>query len=365
MKLALLTGCYPPGACGVGDYVALLADALNNIGIDTHVVTSGDWRLLCAFTMHRKFSAEHFDIVQIHYPSLGFGTNLGPQGIALLRNCVVSLHEASQSHPLRKLALLPFGIRPEHVIVFSQFERAFVLKWAPWLAAVTSIIPPPSNIRKSPYRGPRNLEEIISFGLIRPGRGHDEILKLGSLIKAANLPLRIRVIGTPQSDKFVPYFDALRQQSASLPIIWDSGLSEHEVAGKLASSSIAYLPYPNGAAELRSTLKAALLNGLAIVTTRGAHTPRNLGGVVEFSATPEEALRAIRFLIDNPQRRAVMGARARRYVKDWTWKRTAERHAEIYEGIVLHHRSRAQLESSVPTVSNNGTRSGEPRNANS
>jgi len=334
MKVALLTGPCPQGACGVGDYVALLADALNAIGVESHVITSGDWGLSHAFAMHRTLRAEKFDVVQIHYPSLGFGTRLGPQGLALLRNCVVTLHEASQSHPLRKLALLPFSIRSQHVIFFSSFERDYAVRWAPWISAVSSIIPPPSNIRRCDSTGTRSVDEILCFSLIRPGRGHDDILKLGSLIKAAGLPLKIRVIGTLQSQSFVPYFEALRQESALLPIMWDSGLSEDEVAQRFASSSIAYLPYPNGASELRSTLKTALLNGLAVVTTRGNHTPQNLEGVVKFCANPDDALAHIQYLINNPQERTVLGSRAIEYVKDWTWERTASRHAEIYEHLV-------------------------------
>jgi len=345
MKVALLTGSCPQGACGVGDYVALLADALNAIGIEGRMITSGDWRLSHALAMHRALRAQSFDVVQIHYPSLGFGARLGPQGIALLLNCVVSFHEASQSHPLRKLALLPFVVRAQHLIFFSSFERDFALSWAPWISGVSSIIPPPSNIRKFSSTGPRSLDEILCFSLIRPGRGHDDILKLASLIKAAGLGLRIRFVGTPQSESFVPYFEALRQQSASLPIVWDSGLSEDEVARRFASSSIAYLPYPNGASELRSTLKTALLNELAVVTTRGDHTPQSLDGVVRFCATPEEALSTIRFLIDNPKERAILGDRAGEYVKEWTWERTASRHAEIYERLV-----RAQRQTSGPIV---------------
>ena len=334
MKVALLTGACPAGACGVGDYALLLNESLRNIGIDSRLITTGDWNVRSAVARHREFHAHNFDIVQIHYPSLGFGKRLGPQAIGLLRKCVVTLHEASHSHPLRQIALIPFTVRPHHVILFSSFERDFILKWAPWLSDVCSIIPPPSNIRKSSYSGPRSLNEIICFGLIRPGRGHEDVLKLARLVKAADVPMRIRVIGTPQSSDFIPYFENLQQESASLPIIWDSGRSEEEVARILASSSIAYLPYPDGAAELRSTLKAALLNGLAVVTTRGKHTPDSLNGVVEFCRTSEEALGIIQFLTANPEARAILSSRASEYVKDWTWELTAERHAEIYERIV-------------------------------
>jgi glycosyltransferase involved in cell wall biosynthesis len=334
MKIALVTGPFPRGECGVGDYVVLLAEALNARGIQTHIIDSGNWKLLNSLELHRGLRRQEFDLVQIHYPSLGFGTNLGPQAVALLRKCVVTLHEASQSHLLRKLALFPFSLRPHHVIFFSNFERNFGLRWAPWISGISSVIAPPSNIRKFAYDGPRDLSEIVFFGLIRPGNGHESLIEFAMLLKASGLPLRIRAIGSPQSAKFAPYFEDLRKRAEGLPIIWDHGLSEEQIGERLARSCLAYLPYPGGAAELRSTLKAALLNGLAVITRRGTQTPSNLEGVVKFCDSPHEALETARFLLGSPEERAILARRATEYVHEWTWERTAELHEGIYRGVL-------------------------------
>ncbi len=329
MKIAFLTGPCPPGECGVGDYVVLLAEALNEIDVRTEIVTVHDWTIVEAIRVHRKL--KEFDVVQIHYPSLGIGTKLGPQLNALLRRSVIVLHEGSQVHILRQLALYPFSVFPKHVVFFSEFERRFGIRWAPWISSITSVIPPPSNIRECEYHGPRDLNEIVAFGLIRPGRGHEQVVQLAELIKLSNAPFRIRVIGTPQSSEFVSYFDGLRANSANLPIVWDSGLSEQQVAERLTRAAIAYLPYPDGAAELRSTLKAALLHKLAIVTTQGRHTPHNLADVVCFAQTPAEALIAIRRIQENPQLQEALSRKAAAYVKDWTWDASARSYARLYE----------------------------------
>ncbi len=344
MKIGLVVGQFPRGQCGVGDYVDLLAEALRARDIEAHVVDSGDWRLLKSREVYRSLQNQNFDLVQIHYPALGFGSKFGPQMLSLLRRCVICLHEGSQAHPLRRLAMLPFSVRPWHVIFFSNFERDFGVKRVPWISGISSVIPPPSNIRKIHYDGPRDLQEVVSFGLIRPGNGHNALLEFAALLKASALPLCLRVVGSPQSSKFVPYFEELRRRADGLPIIWDHGLSEQQVADRLARASLAYLPYPGGAAELRSTLKAALLNGLAIVTTRGRQTPSNLHGVVRFCGNPEEALAEIRFLLENPAERASMAERASQYVKNWTWERTAELHAEIYERVLGHTAPQSELE---------------------
>ena len=116
MKVAFVTGPCPPAECGVGDYTACLGKALQICGSETQVITAGDWNLLGALAVSRRLRQQKFDIVHIEYPTVGFGYKLGPQALSLLRSSVLTIHEASQRRILRKLALYPFAIRPEHVI---------------------------------------------------------------------------------------------------------------------------------------------------------------------------------------------------------------------------------------------------------
>src|ERR1700719_4557504 len=157
MKVALVTGPCPPGGCGVGDYTMCLGNALKASGIETHVITSGDWNLLGVFKESRRLREQKFDIVHIEYPTVGFGTQLGSQGLSLLQSCVVTIHEASQRHILRKLALLPFAVRPEYMIFTNRFERRFAMTWAPWIACASSVIPVGSNIAVAAQGSSRTL----------------------------------------------------------------------------------------------------------------------------------------------------------------------------------------------------------------
>src|SRR5437899_6377638 len=141
MKVALLTGPRPPGECGVGDYTVCLGNALKASGVDTHVIASDNWDLLSVLGSSRLLKKQNFDIVHIEYPTVGFRYTLGPQALSLLRACVITIHEASQRHILRKLALIPFAVRPKHIIFTSSPERLFATKWAPWIARSSSVIP--------------------------------------------------------------------------------------------------------------------------------------------------------------------------------------------------------------------------------
>ena len=187
MKVALIIGVCPPGLCGVGDYTACLDKALRIRGVESHVIASEDWNVSSVLRVRRNLREHNFDIVHIEYPTVGFGARLGPQALSLLRGCVVTIHEASQRHFLRKLALFPFSVRPEHIIFTSSFERQFATKWAPWISSVSSVIPVGSNIGVGARKGPRNLSEVVYFGLIMPGKGVEKVVELSRLIKSAGL----------------------------------------------------------------------------------------------------------------------------------------------------------------------------------
>ncbi|MGA3323253.1 MAG: hypothetical protein ABSF45_02180 [Terriglobia bacterium] len=337
MKVALVTGPCPPGGCGVGDYTICLAKALSAGGVETRVITSGDWSLLGIFKVLRNLREQKFDIVHIQYPTLGFGYKLGPQALSLLRSCVVTLHEASQRRIWRKLSLLPFMVRPKHLVFTSDFERRYVTTRIPWVARISSIVPVPSNIRAFPHERSRNLGEIVYFGLISPGKGLEEVVELSRLIKSGVLPLRVRIIGGRRLEH-IKYLEKLRSETADRPVIWDLDLSEEQVAEKLASSAVAYLPFPDGASERRTSLKAALANGVAVVTTLGSQTPGDVQSFLKFAGSPREALIAARSLLESPEERAKLARNAGQYLRQCTWERVAELHLAVYRNLLSSKR---------------------------
>lgn len=342
MKAALLCGPCPPGACGIGDYTVCLARALSLKGVQAHVISSGNWNLLGAINRDAGSRGASFDVLHIQYPTVGFGWALAPQGLSLLQRCVVTIHEATRAHILRKLALLPFSIRPKQLIFTSECERQFALKWAPWISEVSCVIPITSNIGAVEEPSKRSLDEILYFGLIMPKKGLESVIALGELVKASRLPFRIRIMGS-SPPKYAAYFEELKSKTSTLPIIWDHELSEHEVAKRLASSSIAYLPYPDGVSERRATFKAALLNGVTVITTRGQHTPSSFEELVSFCANPEEALAAAQFLSGNPVQRGRLADRARGYARQFTWDSIAEAHLALYQRTLSAECSRERI----------------------
>jgi glycosyltransferase involved in cell wall biosynthesis len=333
VKVALVTGPSPAGRCGVSDYTGCLVKALRASGVEAGVVGFDSWKLGSAPRVRSYLREQAYDLVHIQYPTAGFGTRLGPQGLAILEPCVVTLHEASGVHVLRQLALLPFTIRPQHLIFTSDFERDFVVRWMPRVSRFSSVIPIGSNIGVATGEGPRNLGEIVHFGLVMPKKGLEDVIQLAEIIKSKELSFRIRILGAVPA-KHVQYFKALQARASTLPIIWDYELDEQQVASKLAAASIAYLPYPDGASERRATLTAVAQNGVAVITTRGPHTPSQLDKAVMFCKSPEDALAAATFLASNPEPRAKLVHEAHRYARQFAWERIAELHGALYRQLL-------------------------------
>jgi glycosyltransferase involved in cell wall biosynthesis len=339
MRVALICGPCSPGACGVGDYTRCLANALNAIAIETHVIASGNWRLHNSFAMYRRVRSLNPDLVHIQYPSRGFATHLGPQAFALLQRCVITLHESRQSHLFRKLAEFPFSIRSKHVIFPSEFERSFATRWAPWISQTSSVLGVPSNMEVGESTPARTVNEIVHFGLIMPNKGLEDVIQMGALIRASALPLRIRIIGAVHP-KYARYFETLRSQSSDLPITWENDLAKKQIENRLAASAVAYLPYPDGASEKRATLKAALINGVAVVTTRGPQTPPDLDGCAGFAQTPQQALIAAMNLLGSAEERSKLTAYGEQYARRYTWERIAQQHSALYAKVLDRNEAR-------------------------
>jgi glycosyltransferase involved in cell wall biosynthesis len=253
--------------------------------------------------------------------------------LSLLLPCVITLHEISQQHILKQISLLPFSMRSLHVIFTNIYEQNFALRWVPWIRNRSSVIPIGSYIGVTDHEGHRDVEEIVNFGLIRPNKGLEDVLALAALSQKQKLNFRFRILGKPLP-KYMGYFLSLQNQSISLPITWDIGLSESAIAQLLSRSRVAYMPFPDGASERRSSLLALLANGVATITTRGMHTPPTLDDAVYYVRGPEQAMLAIQKINSDRDLRARLSKNGRIFANGYTWETIAARHIALYKKIL-------------------------------
>ncbi len=333
MRVVLITGPCEPGKCGVGDYSRMLAGALRKAGVQVEIVSGGEWRLAKLPSLLRLLRQTAADIVHFQYPTAGFGNKLGVQGAFLASPGVVTIHEARCAHMLRKLSLYSFALRAKHMIFTSEGEREFALRWAPWIGERSSVIPIGSNIEGGDGSLRREPHEIVYFGLVMPNKGIEDVLALAQLLRNNGKQFCLRIVGSYRREH-VGYVKELRRRSEGLPVLWEENLPSGEVKQRLSAARIAYLPFPDGASERRGSLKAALTNGVAVITTRGLHTPAELDSVVRFCGSPAEAYRMICELSVNTSDADDLGKRARIYAQRFSWEVIAQSHMSVYQMLV-------------------------------
>lgn len=339
MKIAMITGSYPPNVCGAGDYTERLMNSLEQRGHSIEVITGGGWGLSDAPAMLKRIEAYDADIVHLQYPTVGYGRKLGPQLIALVERGIVTIHEASQTHILRRLALFPL-LCSRHIVFTNCFEREYVGGIAPWVRQRSSIIPIGSNMARGRTDGERRLNEVIYFGLIRPAKGLEQVLDLAGMMKQRTSGMTVRIVGLALKEH-EKYLDGLRRKTSDLPVVWDLGLSDQEAADRLAKAAIAYAPFPDGASGRRGSLLALLANGVVTVTTRGTQTPSVLDRVVEFAASPVEAMSIVETLRGDGMRRGTLSEQGMRYAAGFSWPDIADRHIRVYQSVLAQCRARS------------------------
>ncbi len=333
MKIAIITGSYPPDTCGIGDYTAQLVNALVKKGTATEVICRENWSLRNISEVLKSIHAVKPDIIHIQYPTAGFGKKLTPQLLSLMMPSVITIHEVTKAHILRKLSLYPFAIRSRHIVFTTPFERSFSIRSAPWISGRSSVIPVGSSIRTAPENSVRDHDCIVYFGLFRPNKGIEDVFTLASLVKKRGLPFFVRMVGKPFPEGS-DYSRELYRRSKELPIEWDIDLPEDSIAGLLAQSGTAYMPFPDGASGRRTSLLALLANGVATITTRGSHTPDALDRSVLFAENPEKALRMAETIRADGDLRKRLSDNGRAYAELFSWDTIAARHIQLYENLL-------------------------------
>ncbi len=328
MKVMLITGSYPPDVCGTADYTARLEESLQSLGVEAEVFYRKQWGVAHVRSLLREIDRSQPDLLHMQYPTTGYGWKLGPQAIGTLKPLIVTLHEASQSHILRQFSLYPFLLRSRHFIFTNPYERAHVERLAPWIAGRSTEIPIGCNLPIMAKQIKQN-GIITCFSIIRPDKGLEDIIEAARLVKAQGSSVRMRVTGAVMP-RYADYFHNLKAASESLPIDWITGLDDDTLSRVLAETSLAYLPFPDGASERRSSLVAMLMNQACVLTTVGDHTPEEMRPGIIAVASPKEAVARAEALFREPEQMEQVAARGAAYAQRFSWNAIGRQHLNVY-----------------------------------
>jgi glycosyltransferase involved in cell wall biosynthesis len=332
MKVVLISGSYPPDVCGVADYTERLYESFKEADVDISVYTDKPWNLRKALAVDRELSSIKADIYHMQYPATGYGWKLGPQLLSLMRPMVMTIHECSQAHMLRQLSLLFFSIRAHKVIFTNDYERRYAQRFAPWIKGRSTVIPIGNNIPLAPAIGTPD-SVVTCFTLIRPQKGIEQVLELARLFKASGSNIRVRIVGAVLSGS-EKYYARTREEARDLPVDWCIGMEGARLATALAETRVAYLPFPDGASERRSSLIAMLANAAAVITTRGLHTPKDLEEAVLFADSPMAAKSLAEDIFNDDDRQHTLRQAALKYAVRYSWASIRSEHLSVYRQVV-------------------------------
>lgn len=352
LRVAMVSGNRPPDACGVGDYTESLSMALAEAGVQVELVnspgpdsgkgqgrahdrTGARWGFARGAALLRQVAQMRPDIVHLQYPTAAYGAGLAPQVLSMTNiPLVVTLHEASGVHVLRKAALYPFLIRAQALVATTSYEAAYLRRLYPPSVKRTQVVPIGSSIPAA-VRSVVTSVDIVYFGLIAPRKGIEDFLTAAAISRSQDLPWRFVVLGKVATGAG-SFFDRLRREFSEVGVAWDLNRGASEVAQVLSTSAAAYLPFPDGASGRRSSLAATLLNGVPTITTVGPATPMELvdGKNVLFASTPIEAIRRLGELDTSPRLARSLSAGASRLGESMRWDSIAAGHLSVYSKLL-------------------------------
>ena len=384
VRVAFVTGEFPPMRGGMGDYTRELGIALTHLGYQVHVVTHvqaraatqdprvaahlrvhpiiprWNWQGLRRVLAHLRQLRPH--IVHIQYQTAAYGMHpaintlpwlarsfLPHARVALTYHDLLVPYLFPKAGPLRRW-ITYFPARHAHLVIVTNAEDEQTLRRVGLTPARIPIGPnvhplPVSAEEVSAFRRARGIPAgarvVGYFGFLNRSKGADILVRALDLLAREGRDVHLLMLGE-QVGASDPTNRAYREEVEELVarlgmqarVHWTGYLDEARLSAGFAACDVVALPYRDGASLRRGTLQAALVHAAAIVTT----TPRVPQGAnfdtAMYFVPPEDprALAAgIAYLLDHPDVREALRQRARVLSQHFTWEKIAMKHTQAYQ----------------------------------
>jgi len=295
----LITGTFPPGKCGVGDYSYSLAKALTH-DRDVHVavLTSAfcgngkaperfevypvidQWRLVEALKVIKIVRRWSPDIVHIQYPSQGYGKRLLPWFLPMIAylmgaRVVQTWHEGYSRR--NAVGFLLKAVVPSRIVVVRPDYKKELRPLFRWIATKkkfvfirnASSIPKlvlvdaeKAELRAHYLRGQKRL--LVFFGFVYPHKGVEQLFEIAN-------PVLDQIVIAGEVREGDAYRKSILERASQDPwrgkVTVTGFIPARDVAALLAVADAVVLPFRVGGGEWNTSIHASVLQGTFIITT--------------------------------------------------------------------------------------------------
>lgn len=378
MKIAMVTGSYPPQPCGVGDYTFQLVRELQTEGVEVNVVTTfaggrqespevrytvENWKVKNWREAVEWISSQGYDLVHIQYPARFYGylPDLALLSHVLRRKMprtpiVVTLHEFSISHLLRKLTVAALTPWADCIIVTAQSEQNALGTWMPWtrrklhrihmapaLPKISISNEECNAIRLRYGIGERDI--VVGYsGFLHPNKGIERLIEAYATVRRDCPSARLLMLSLlePERNAFhKAVVELVSRLQLEADVTFTGFLDADSLSRHLGIVDIGVVPYEEGVSLRRLSFITMLQHGVATITTHGAVAPAELGLqneenvlLVPSRGSASEVARAMQRLITSPDLRRRLQCNGMSWAAQFQWSTVIQETRALYVALL-------------------------------